>query len=36
MPAFGQGKFVRVFGRQGKLDKGTRNTSMVLANERQP
>jgi hypothetical protein len=30
MPAFEQGKFVRVYVRQGKLDKCTRNTSMVL------
>jgi hypothetical protein len=29
-PAFGQGKFVRVYGHQGKLDKCTRNTSMVF------
>jgi hypothetical protein len=28
MPAFEQGKFVRVYGRQGKLDKCTRNTSI--------
>jgi hypothetical protein len=31
MPGFGQGKFVRVYGRQGKLDKCISNTSMVLA-----
>jgi hypothetical protein len=36
MPGFGQGRFVRVYGRQGKLDKCTRNSSMVLANERRP
>ena len=36
MPAFGQGKFVRVYGRQGKFDKRTRNTSMVLANKKRP
>jgi hypothetical protein len=30
VPAFGEGKFVRACGRQGKLDKCTRNTSMVL------
>jgi hypothetical protein len=31
MPAFGQGKFVRVYGRQGKLDKCTKNTCMVTS-----
>ena len=36
MPDFGQGKCVRVYDRQGKLDKCTINTSMVLANERRP
>jgi hypothetical protein len=37
MPAFGQEKLhVRVYGRQGKLDECTRNTSMVLANKRRP
>ena len=34
--ALGQGKFVCVYGPQGKLDKCRRNTSMVLANNRQP
>jgi hypothetical protein len=32
MPASGQGKFVRVYERQGKLDKCKRNTSAVLIN----
>ena len=38
MPAFGQGKFVRVYDCQAerKLDKCTRNTFMVLANKRRP
>jgi hypothetical protein len=36
VPAFGQGKSVRVYVRQGKLDKCTRNISVVLANERRP
>jgi hypothetical protein len=34
--AFEKGKFVLVYGLQGKLDKCTKNTSMVLANKRRP
>ena len=34
--AFEKGKFVLVCGHQGKLDKCTKNTSMVLANKRRP
>jgi hypothetical protein len=37
MPVFRHGKCVRVYDRQGKFEiKCTRNTSMVLANKRQP
>jgi hypothetical protein len=36
MPAVGEGKFVRVYGRQGKLDKYASNTSRVLASKRPP
>jgi hypothetical protein len=36
MPFFGQVNFARVYGRQGKLHKCTRNTPMVLVNKRWP
>jgi hypothetical protein len=34
LPTLGQGKFVRVYGRQGKLDKCTRNTSMIFGKQK--